>query len=165
MDHTSPSDTVIRSARADDHASIAAVVVAAGLFTVDEIGEINSLLDAFSCGDASEDCWLVDDTGGGVTGVAYYAPERMTKGTWNLYLLAVRPRSQEQGRGAALVHHVEQDLTRRGARVLLVETSGVPDFAGPRAFYTRLGYHLEARVRDFYDHDDDKIIYWKTIAR
>lgn len=51
----------------------------------------------------------------------------MTEGTWNLYLLAVHPDHQGRGRGSALVHHVEQDLRSAGTRVLLIETSGVPE--------------------------------------
>jgi GNAT superfamily N-acetyltransferase len=48
--------------------------------------------------------------------MAYVAPERMTEGTWNMYLIAVHP--EKQGRGKALLQHVEQMLTERGERVL-----------------------------------------------
>jgi len=126
--------------------------------------EIQATLDSFLAGAAEGDCWLIDDAGRGAEGIAYYAPERMTNGTWNLYLLAVQPGRHRRGRGTALVCHVEQDLQSCGARVLLIETSGVPGFAGQRAFYTRLGYHQEARIRDFYDAGDDKIVYWKALA-
>ena len=87
----------------------------------------------------------------------------MTDGTWNLYLLAVHPDYQGRGRGSALVRQVEQDLRRVGARVLLIETSGVPGFAVQRAFYAGLGYHEEARIREFYAAGDDKIVYWKLL--
>jgi ribosomal protein S18 acetylase RimI-like enzyme len=89
----------------------------------------------------------------------------MTDGTWNLYLLAVHPQHQGQGLGAALVRQIEQDLRSTGARVLLIETSGVPDFAGQRGFYTRLGYHQEARIREFYAPGDDKVVYCKLLQR
>ena len=94
----------------------------------------------------------------------YYAPERMTDGTWNLYLLAVHPDRQGRGRGASLVRYVEQDLRTRGARLLIIETSGLPGFARQREFYTGLGYQEEARIREFYSHGDDKVIYWKALA-
>ena len=61
------------------------------------------------------------------------------------------------------MRHVEQDLRQAGARVLLIEPSGLPDFAGQRAFYTGLGYHEEARIRDFYEPGDDKVVYWKDL--
>ena len=76
------------------------------------------------CPATTDDHWLVDDAGpAGLTGVAYYAPERMSDGVWNLLVLAVHPNRQGQGRGAALVGRVETELPGR-ARVLLIETSG-----------------------------------------
>ncbi len=49
----------------------------------------------------------------------------MTEGTWNLYLIAVHPDRQREGRGAALLRYVEQALIVRGEHLLLVETSGL----------------------------------------
>ncbi len=89
----------------------------------------------------------------------------MTQGTWNLLLLAVHPNQQRQGVGAALMHRVEAMLEALGQRILLVETSGLPAFAGTRAFYGRIGYLEEARIRDYYQAGDDKIVFRKTLAR
>ena len=121
-------------------------------------------MDACLTGRTADDRWLVSGSGDDVTAVAYYAPERMTDGTWNLLLLAVRPQQQSQGLGGGLVRWVEQDLCRTSARVLLIETSGAADFADQRAFYARLGYHEEARIREFYGPDEDKIVYWKSLS-
>ena len=162
MTSISPS-AVIRAAGAPDRTAIIDVALASGLFPPDGLAEVEATLDGFLTGAAAADHWLVTDTGTSIAATAYYAPERMTDGTWNLYLLAVHPDHQGQGRGAALVRHVEQDLREAGARVLLIETSGVPGFAGQRAFYTGLGYHEEARIRDFYEAGDDKVIYWKAL--
>lgn len=134
-----------------------------GLFPPEGIADVEGALDAFLAGTTDGDQWLVNSSHSGVAAIAYYAPERMTEGTWNLYLLAVEPQHQGQGLGAALVRRVEHDLRQTGARVLLIETSGVPDFASQRAFYARLGYHEEARIREFYGPGDDKIVYWKRL--
>ncbi|MDQ2812868.1 MAG: GNAT family N-acetyltransferase [Actinomycetota bacterium] len=161
-----PASGTIRAAQAQDRAAIIDVVRASGLFSPDApeaLAEVRTALDGFLTGVAAADRWLTTDTGTSIAATAYYAPERMTDGTWNLYLLAVHPDYQGQGRGAALVRHVEQDLRAAGARVLLIETSGVPGFAGQRAFYAALGYHEEARIRDFYESGDDKVIYWKAL--
>ena len=136
-----------------------------GLFPPEGIADIEVTLDTFFAGTTDGDQWLVSSPESRAAAIAYYAPERMTDGTWNLYLLAVHPQHQGQGLGAALVRQVEQDLLHAGARVLLIETSGVPDFAGQRAFYARLGYGEEARIREFYAPGDDKIVYWKLLQR
>jgi len=111
----------------------------------------------------SRDFWITDDDDGPV-GVAYVAPERMTKGTWNLYLIAVHPDHQRQGRGMALLCYVEQMLAERGERVLLVETSGMDEFRYVRAFYRKNGYDEEARIREFYKAGDDKIVFRKALV-
>ncbi|TAG92253.1 MAG: GNAT family N-acetyltransferase [Oscillatoriales cyanobacterium] len=100
----------------------------------------------------------------GLVGVAYVAPERMTEGTWNLYLIAVHPDRQRQGRGAALLAHVEQMLAQRGERVLLVETSGLESFEYVRSFYRKSGYDEEARIREFYKAGEDKIVFRKALT-
>jgi ribosomal protein S18 acetylase RimI-like enzyme len=117
----------------------------------------------FNNGTDSEGLWFTDYENEPV-GVAYVAPERMTEGTWNLYLIAIHPDYQRQGRGAALLSHVEQMLDKRGERVLLVETSGLEDFEYVRTFYRKSGYDEEARIREFYRAGDDKIIFRKALG-
>ena len=55
-------------------------------------------------------------------------------------------------------------MTERGERVLLVETSGLPGFERTRAFYRKLGYDEEARIRDFYQAGEDKVVFRKALA-
>ena len=106
--------------------------------------------------------WLTDDDTGPV-GVAYCEPERMTDGTWNLQMILIHPDRQGQGRGTTLLQHVEQEVTNRSGRMLLVDTSGVPEFEKTRTFYTKCGYEAEARIRDFYAEGDDKVVFRKIL--
>lgn len=160
---TEPASSSIREAGPADRDAVHDVARHSGLFPPEELDDVRSTFDAFLTGAAEADRWLVSDTGSGAVAVAYFAPERMTDGTWNLYFLAVHPSHRGRGHGAALVSRVEQDLRRGGARVLLIETSGVPEFATQRAFYAGLGYHEEARIREFYGVGDDKIVFWKHL--
>jgi RimJ/RimL family protein N-acetyltransferase len=47
--------------------------------------------------------------------------------------------------------------------MLLVETSGLPDFERTRTFYAKCGYEEEARIRDFYAVNDDKVVFRKVL--
>jgi ribosomal protein S18 acetylase RimI-like enzyme len=133
------------------------------LFDPSQIEELQQMLDRhFNSKTDSQDIWLTDNDLDPV-GVAYVAPERMTEGTWNLYLIAIHPDRQKQGRGTALLQHIEQMLAQRGERVLLIETSGTDDFKGVRTFYRNNGYEEEARIRDFYMDGMDKIIFRKSL--
>ena len=62
-----------------------------------------------------------------------------------------------------MLHHVEQTLTERGERVLLVETSGTDALERTRTFYLKNGYDEEARIREYYRAGDDKVIYRKAL--
>ncbi|AFY97041.1 GNAT family N-acetyltransferase [Chamaesiphon minutus] len=155
---------MIRSIAPDDTAALIALAKAAIPFEPNEIEELSDLLTRhFDDAVNSHDFWLTDDDNGLVS-VVYVAPERMTQGTWNLYLIAVHPDRQQQGRGTAILAHVEQMLAKRGERLLLVETAGTEDFEYVRAFYRHQGYVEEARIRDFYADSVDKIVFRKQLS-
>ena len=78
-------------------------------------------------------------------------------------LIAVRPDRQGRGRGKGLLKHVEATLSERGKGVLLVETSGKPQFEGVRAFYLKCGCEREVRIWDFHEAGDDKIAFRKAL--
>ena len=154
---------MIRPTTPDDRTALMAIAGAIG-FGPKEVEELSEMLADYFSGDSeSAHFWLTDDDNGPV-GVAYCEPERMTNQTWNLQLIAIRPDRQGQGRGATLLRYVEQTLTARGGRILLVETSGLPDFDRTRVFYAKCGYKEEARIRDFYAAGDDKVVFRKVLS-
>lgn len=155
---------MIRFTTPDDTNALLALAEATGLFEADQIEDLSQMLDQhFNSEVGSSGLWLTDYDSTPL-GIAYVAPERMTHGTWNLYLIAIRPDHQKQGRGTALLRYIEQMLTERGERVLLVETSGTDDFEYVRKFYLNSGYEEEARIRDFYIDGVDKVVFRKSLV-
>jgi ribosomal protein S18 acetylase RimI-like enzyme len=154
---------MIRLTTPDDTSALIALAAASGLFDPNQTDDLAQMLDKhFSDKDRTQDIWLTDYDNEPV-GIAYIAPERMTEGTWNLYLIAVHPDRQKQGRGKALLSYVEQMLMERGERILLVETAGTDDFEYVREFYRKNGYEEEARIREFYTAGIDKIVFRKAL--
>ncbi|MBD1871616.1 GNAT family N-acetyltransferase [Oculatella sp. FACHB-28] len=154
---------MIRPSIPDDTIALIDIAKTIG-FQPDELEALSEMLSDYFGGDRDTDhFWITDDDNGPV-GVAYCEPERMTDQTWNLQLIAIRPDRQGQGRGATLLSYVEQTLASCGGRMLVVETSGMPDFERTRTFYAKCGYEEEARIRDFYTTGDDKIVYRKMLA-
>lgn len=151
----------VRATERSDIPAIKIVLDAVDLFPSLMLDE---MIAPFFSPSPNEERWLSALVDGAPAAVAYYVPERMTRGAWNLLLIAVDPTLHNQGIGRAVMRYIEDDLITAGGRVLLVETSGQPAFDNTRAFYHRIGYHEEARIRDFYDIGDDKIVFLKSLA-
>ena len=149
---------MIRNTTPVDHAGIIALATATGIFENGQIDELAEMLANFDATKETGEVWLTDDNDG-PTGVAYFAPERMTDGTWNLYFIAVHPDLQRHGHGKTILAHVIGLLAKRGQRVLLVETAGTNDFDYVRKFYRNNGFTEEATIRDFYAAGIDKVVY------
>lgn len=154
--------TLTRPATRDDLASIARVIAETDMFPLELL---EGMMAPYLADPSGGERWLVHDEGEGAVAVAYHAPERLTRGTWNLLCIAVLPERQGRGVGASLLAAVEAALADAGERVLLVETSGSTSFARTRAFYRARGYHEEATLRDYYDAGEDKVIFRKDLRR
>jgi ribosomal protein S18 acetylase RimI-like enzyme len=149
----------VRQAKPEDVQALKSVIDANGLFPADML---DSMIANFFASNSANEMWFTIDADG-PKAVAYCAPERMTQGTWNLFLIAVHPNYQRKGYGAILTRHIERQLKQQGERVLLIETSGLPEFEGTRSFYDHLGYEREASIRDFYAAGEDKIVFRKAL--
>ncbi len=156
---------MIRAIAPDDTTAVMALAEAIGLFTPQELEALGGMLSEYFDGNLSKDCfWIVYDDHRGPVGTAYCAPEAYASGTWNLYFIAVHPSHQGKGYGGKLLEYVETTLAERGERLLLVETSGLPELERARKFYRKNGYEEEARIREFYKAGDDKIVFRKLLS-
>ena len=99
-----------------------------------------------------------------VRGYICFGATPMTRGTFDLYWIAVHPAHKGNGVGRALVAAMETELTREGARLVRVETAGTSEYAATRAFYDRLGFEIVARIRDFYWPGNDLVIYGRYFS-
>lgn len=153
-------DRQTRAVEAADMPALKAVIASTQLFPPDLLdGMVQAYLDAPA---STGEFWLTN-TGATPVCLAYCAPERMTAGTWNILLMATHASHQGRGWGRALVAAVVERLANRSAHLLLVETSGLPDFARTRGFYKRVGFEEEARIRDFYQAGEDKVVFRRSL--
>lgn len=143
-----------------DIVGVEAVLESSGLFPPDMLA---SMVAPYLEG-SSEDVWLVARAEQARLGFAYVAPERMTDGCWNMLAIAVDRPWQGHGVGRALVRAAEQRLGDGGQRLLLVETSGLDAYALTRRFYRQLDYAEIARIPDYYQAGEDKIIFSKRLG-
>ena len=124
---------------------------------------LDGMMNDFFTNTNTSDCWLtmlIDEV---PVAIAYFAPERLTEGTFNLYLIAVNIDFQGKGFGTQLLNYIEHMLKESGNRVLIVETSGLSEFENTRKFYEKNDYNKEAIIRDFYKEGEDKVVFWKKL--
>ncbi len=149
----------IRPVEAQDSPQIGAILAATGLFPEEMLPEmIAGYLDG-----TKRDIWFLCRADGEAVAFGFCEPERMTEGTWNLLAISVLPQRQGTGIGSAMIRYLEERLAAQGARILLVETMGTPEFEATRAFYRKTGFTEEARIREFYEAGADKIVFWKHL--
>lgn len=154
---------MIRDTSASDKPAVLKIIKDSGQFDDDSLAHVESTLDVH-LEENSGAIWLTADDGQPV-GISYCNPEPVTSGTWNLLMLWTRKDREGQGFGAALVAETEQRLREKGARLLIVETSGLSDFEVARAFYAKCGFVHEATIKDFFATGDNKLIYTKPILQ
>ena len=159
----------VRVASAADVGALAAVLDTIELFPSAMLEEMIAPFLA----DGSDDLWLVvgeedasaEDGGeSGALGLAFCEPERMTDGTFNLLALGVRADRQGEGLASAMIDDLESRLRSNGGRVLIVETSGLPEYETVRGLYERRGFTRQATIPEFYAAGEDKVVFWKKLA-
>lgn len=153
------NEICVRMMVRDDLSALVPIVDDTGLFPADLLAD---MAEPFLSG-ALPHHWLVVVHDHRVGGFAYCEPERATNGTFNLLAIAVDPAIQDGGLGSALIAALERQLRAQGARLLIVETSALDAYADSRAFYLARGFSEEARIRDFYDEGEHKVVFWKPI--
>ena len=154
---------LIRPATPEDSAAVINLVIAAEMFSADDAWLVEGMLADYFAANRDDGHVCVIDDEGGPLGVAYYQPKPAADRVWDLTMIAVRPARQRQGRGAAILQRVEEDLRARGQRLLLVNTSGLPQYDRTRAFYNKCGYGKEARIRDYWATGDDLVVFRKAL--
>jgi ribosomal protein S18 acetylase RimI-like enzyme len=150
---------------ASDREPIERIVRDVGVFRPEEIEIAMELVSAGLAENEDEYLFAVaEGNAGEVLGYACWGHAPMTEATYDLYWIAVDPALHGQGVGRVLLLACEEDVRRRGATLLLIETESVPAYEATRRFYLRAGYSELARIPNYYRNAADKIIYGRSFG-
>ena len=149
-----------------DRATLLSMLIKTRAFTSAEIDVAMELIDIVLKDqiqkDYQVDC-MVDDQDL-VIGYICYGPTPMAQGTFDLYWIAVDPDFQEQGVGSKLFGFLEEGVKARGGRMILADTSTVPQYEKTQRFYVKNGFQQIARIPDYYYPGNDRITFCKRLT-
>ena len=135
---------------------------ATGVFQPEEVAVAVELLDESLAGD-DDYRFLGSYAGDELTGYACWGPTPGTRGTYDLYWIAVDKSKHRGGVGKRLLKFAEEEIVRRGGQMLLVETSSQETYGGTIQFYEKTGYDLVGKIKEYYKPGDDKLIFAKRL--
>jgi ribosomal protein S18 acetylase RimI-like enzyme len=124
---------------------------------------LDDMINDYLNNESSTDFWFTTIENEKPVSIGYCAPERLTEGTYNLYAIAVNKSLQGNGIGKQMMEYIESHLRNSGNRILIVETSGKPEFELTREFYIKCQYIKQAVIPEFYEKGDDKVVFWKKL--
>jgi len=99
-----------------------------------------------------------------VVGYTCYGLIPCTQKSFDLYWIAVSEELRGHGIGSRLLVETEKAILLQGGERIYIETSSRPDYEPTRKFYEKSGYHLAARLEDFYARGDAKLTWEKNLA-
>jgi ribosomal protein S18 acetylase RimI-like enzyme len=156
----------IRPLARRDQARLHSMLIEARVFTREEIEVamelIGIVLEDPNQEDYRIDCMANDEDQ--AVGYVCYGPVPMTQGTFDLYWIVVDPRCQGQGVGSRLLLFLEEVVRERKGRMILIDTSSIPQYEKAQKFYFRHGFQEVARVPDYYHPGNDRITFCKRLA-
>jgi len=147
-----------------DKAAVTAILRALPEFTSEEVVVAEEVIDSYLEKSLSSGYHiLVVEEGSAVAGYVCYGPTPLTSGTWDMYWLAVDAGRQGQGIGRALMAFAEERIRESDGRLIIIETSGRPQYEKTRRFHMSQGYAEIGRMADFYAPGDDKLFFEKRL--
>ena len=154
---------MIRPMQESDKDTVMTILHVTAMFKQEEINVAEELIDIYlhQSDQNDYDIVIIENSDKYVAGYLCYGPTPLTKGTFDLYWMAVDPKEQGKGYGKKLVKWLEEKVKTNHGRLIVIETSSQPKYKPTRNFYENLNYKETARITDFYTKGDDRVIYVK----
>lgn len=140
------------------------IVTSSGFFLEHEIPVAVELVqERLDKGLESEYYFVFAEIEGKPVAYACFGPIPCTINNFDLYWIAAHNSMRGKGIGSELIKKVEEYVKEMGGRSIYIETSGKAQYVPTRKFYDHNGYIMEATLKNYYDLNDDKVIYSKEL--
>jgi len=151
--------------KSEDLVAVERLVPATGVFSPAEIAIARELVEEnLAKGDESSGyLFLISDGVEGIDGYTCFGPISGTERRYELYWIAVSPKSRGTKLAERLLSATEDAVRELGGPWLFAETSTRADYAPARRFYTSHGYQLLAEIPEWHADGDGLAIYGKKL--
>ena len=155
----------IRPLKGKDKATLLSILIRCRAFTSKEIDVAMELVDIALKNKHQKDYTIYCLTRERDRPLGYicFGPVPMTQGTFDLYWIAVDPGSQREGVGSKLIDFLDGMVKEAEGRMILADTSTVPQYEKTRSFYLKKGFQEVARIPDYYAPGNDRVSFCKRI--
>lgn len=151
--------------RPADRGAVRRLVGETAVFSETEVGWAVEVVDAaIERGPAAGYHFLFADTADGdLEGFACFGPIDGTANRFDLYWIAVSPRTQGKGLGRKLLSECMTAARALAATHMFIDTSTRADYASAHALYEALGFERMGTLVDFYADGDGKALYGRRL--
>jgi ribosomal protein S18 acetylase RimI-like enzyme len=147
-----------------DKEIVEGILKSSGFFYDFEIEVAVELLDErLQVGPSCGYFFVFAEVEGKTVGYTCFGPVPCTKQSFDIYWIGVHESTRGQGIGALLLYETERIIKELGGNGVYLETSSREKYLPTRNFYLKCNYIIEAQIKDFYDFNDDKVIFVKRI--
>lgn len=156
-----PTDFIFRkNVTYADLPHLRSILESSGYFYDFEVEVALELVEEYlETGESSGYQLIIAEQDGIPVGYSCYGEIACTKGSYDLYWIAVHEKTRGKGLGKKLMAQTSQDIRIKGGRCIYIETSSRDKYVPTQKFYDNCGCKLVARIADFYDLGDDKMMY------
>ena len=153
--------TFRKFARPDDVATVEKIVKSTGFFEAvfDEIDSVKADVSRIIKNPDGEEKIIFAEVDGAPMAFAVFGRECCCDALVYRSWICVDNSLRGMGLGKKLMDEVLADVWAAGARKLLLQTSGRPQYAPTRAFYEKLGFKNEAEIADYYTAGESSVFY------
>jgi ribosomal protein S18 acetylase RimI-like enzyme len=137
----------------------------AGVFSEEELKALVHVLDSWTWDPDNEYSLVEIREDGKLVGFATFGRSPLSKFCWDIYWIVVKKSMQNNGYGKRLLKLAEEKILKAdGFAVLRIETSNRDVYASARKLYVSCGFKECCRIDDYFDIDDDLIVYFKHVG-
>lgn len=151
--------------KTEDIKRIEEIVESTGYFHDHEIVvAVELVVERLQEGEQSGYHFIFAELDGVTVGYTCFGPIACTKSSFDLFWIAAHNDFRGKRIGKRLLEETYRTVRQLGGTALYAETSAREQYGPTRHFYDSNRFEMEARLKDFYDKDDDKLIYVKRLS-